>query len=355
MTETYVSAVRAGTAAHFLVESAGAVAAQQPSITTISGSPPQGAVLTISGSNLHAETKQGWDNRFLRIPTSWSFEGASPAADGFVTSMSPARPYDTSVKLLGNQSMKFHTAITNPNCVQGIGQDYANVVVEDSASRNDAWVRFYVRYRRNSNWPNNFQKLVEFLNSGYYFQPDPRSAPSGGNPYAWNAFHDGANHNVSNPSGQFQNNRWYAVELHWQVSPRLYEAWVDGVKIYSGTPTSGASFQIFLFGVINACGTQSWDIEEWIDGLAIGHQRIYPSAVVEVGNSSNYASGTKKLQAVEYISDNQVSFRLDTSGLGAGPYYVWVRNNAQQLSQGYFLTGGQVSGPLAPSNLRIVP
>jgi hypothetical protein len=260
------------------------------------------------------------------------------------------------VKLLGNQSIKFHSQITNPTCVTGVGQDYANLTISDAANRNELWMRTYIRYNRlSAYWPDNFIKMLEPLNSGYYFQPDGRQLSSGENPFRWYILHNGVALTRSNPSGHLVNNRWYAVELHFRASPPVFEAWVDGAPVYSATPTASTQWQLFLFGVINACGSQSWNIDLWMDGLALGSRRIYPSTIVEVGNSSSYSTATRKVQAVETIADDQVKFTLDTSGLGSGPYYVWVRNNAQQLSPAYFLTGGQVSGPAAPTNLRILP
>jgi hypothetical protein len=357
MTRIPVSALSVGAAVAFfaLVGHAQIPTGPLPSISSVTGVTTQGSILTIAGANLHAETMQSWDNRFLRIPDSWSFEGASPAADGY-TLIGTNQSYDSTVSLIGNKSFKFRSAINNPTCTTGVGESYAYAMVEDPASANEAWVWVYARYNRVSpDWPDNYIKMLSFLSSGYLFQPDSRNLSSGTNPYRWVNFHDGANHEVSSPLGALENNRWYAIELHWSVSPRKYEAWVDGVKIYTGTPTSGQTWQIFFFGILNACGSKSWNIEHWEDGLAIGHQRIYPSAFVEVGDGPNYSTANKRSQALESIADNQINFRLNTSGLGSGPLYVWVRNNAQQLSPAYFLTGGQVSGPSAPSNLRILP
>jgi hypothetical protein len=345
----------AATAVFFTIVGQAQVTGPQPSIASVTGSLNQGSTLTIAGANLHAETMQYWDSRNTRLPTAWSFEGSSPTADGYGQG-GPGGRYDSNVKLLGNQSMRFRSAITNPNCTTGIGQDYANLGVDDAANRNEMWVRAYVRYNRlSAYWPNNFIKMLEPLNSGYYFQPDGRQLASGENPFRWYILHNGVSLTRSNPGGNLQNHRWYAVELHFRASPPIFEAWVDGTQVYSATPTYSAAWQLFLFGVINACGTQSWDIEMWVDGLVLGSRRLHPSTMVEVGNSSSYSTATRKVQPLESIADDQVRFRLDTSGLGSGPYYMWVRNNAQQLSPAYFLTGGQISGPVAPTNLRIVP
>ena len=76
--------------------------AQQPSISGVSGSMTQGSLMTITGSSLNAERMQGWDSRFVRIPTAWSFEGSSPTADGYaIPGDNSGGVYDSSVKLLG--------------------------------------------------------------------------------------------------------------------------------------------------------------------------------------------------------------------------------------------------------------
>jgi hypothetical protein len=340
----------------FTVAGHAQVSGLQPVIASISGSTGQGSTLTISGSNLNAETKQGWDSRLIsQFPNAWSFEGASPSGDGYGKG-GPGGSYDPTVGLLGNQSIKFRSAITNPSCTTGIGQDYANLPISDASNRGDIWVRSYFRYNRvSADWPNNYIKFLEPLGSALLLQPNPRGLAANRNFTHWWMARDIGFDSPANPSGEIQNYRWYAIEAHFRASPPLFEAWVDGTQFYSDTPVKVGTWQLFLFGVINACGTKTWDIELWMDGLAVGNQRIYPSALVEVGNGSNYASATRKVQALQSIADDQIEFTLDTSGLGSGPYYVWVRNNAQQLSPAYFLTGGQVSGPVAPTNLRIVP
>jgi hypothetical protein len=252
--------------------------------------------------------------------------------------------------------MRFNSAITNPQCTTGIGQSYANFAVSDPANQREIWTRTYIRYnRRSADWPNNYIKMLEPLGSNFLFQPDPRGLAANRNPTSWYMDIGPTGIYNPNPSGEIQNHRWYAIELHVKASPPLYEAWIDGTKINSLSPQQSGVWNLYLFGVINACGTKSWDIEMWTDGLAFGSQRIYPSAIVEVGNNSNYTSATRRVQSLQSIDDDRIAFTLDTSGLGTGPFYVWVRNNAQQLSPAYFLTGGQISGPTAPSNLRIVP
>jgi hypothetical protein len=338
---------------------ASAQSAQQPSIAGISGSVTQGSLLTISGANLNSETKQGWDGFYSSHPTAWSFEGPSPTSDGF-SGLGPAgTAYDSTVKLLGNQSAKFHIQGATSNCPAGYATDYDAFNLTNLS--HDLWIRTYVRWRANStDWPKVFIKMLRIGNGPGAFHIQPVNGPT--IPSSFYAQYEstssvGQGVWANLPGGQIQNNRWYLVELHVKnSSPTAFTAWIDGTQIFSRTdPLTGPVLETILFGFINLCDTTSaFNLEHWFDGFAIGSSRIHGSAIVEVGNSSNYSTATKKVQALERIADDQIVFKLDTSGLGSGPYYLWVRNNAQQLSAAHFL-GGQSSGPPAPTNLHIVP
>ena len=324
----------------------------QPAISSATGTISQGALITLSGSNLNAESGTNWDGLFTATPTAWSFEGSSPQADGFGAGDGV---YDLSVRLIGNKSIKFHSAVSNPNCARtgGVGQSYNYLNTHTYSS--DYWIRSYVRWNRRTNWPNNYMKMFNALEAHYYMQP---SGAASGNPSSLTFAHDLGSGDGQVPSGAIENNRWYAVEAHWKTtSPRVFEVWMDGVRIYSATPSSsGSNLSTLIFGIINACGSASWDVEFWMDGFTVAGSRVFPSAIVEVGDNPNYASARKNVQALEKLSDNELVFRLNTTNLGAGPYYVWVRNNRQTLSGGIQLGSGQPtsSAPTAPSNLRIV-
>lgn len=62
-----------------------------------------------------------------------------------------------------------------------------------------------------------------------------------------------------------------------------------------------------------------------------------PASLIEVGDSSNYTTAKKVYQEPIYLSESSSQFKLDLTGLGAGPYYVWVTNNSGQISQPYTL------------------
>ena len=325
-----------------------------PAIAGVAGTLTDGSLVTVSGTQLNAERKVGWDQFFVSHPNAWSFEGTDFRADGYTQpGGDPGGVYDSSVRILGNKSVKFHSMVTNPNCT-GAGTGGSSLIIPNNLST-DVWLRTYVRWNRLSNWPTSYTKMLYALGAGYYFQPS--SASPGSNPTSMNATYDGTSHGISVPSGSLANGRWFAVELHWKATaPTAYEVYWDGVLVHQAQPNNGHNdLGSILFGIVNACGTASWDVEHWMDGLALATSRIYPSAIVEVGDNPNYSSARRNIQELTTISDTQVVFKLNTSGLGAGPFYVWVRNNTQAVSGGFPLAGGTtVPAPASPTNVRVI-
>ena len=320
--------------------------AATPAITSATGTPQTGQILQISGTNLNNEAKTNWDPFFTTNANAWSFEGQNPPADGYGhPGEQVTGKYDNTVSILGSQSMKYHlegASVFNPD---GSGQFFASDYIYTQG--NDLWIRSYVRWSLNSgSWPSSHTKMLKVLGqedgttkaSG--IQPVPPDqmlvvhSNMGGNPQYFNI-----------PSGPIEKNRWYALEFHARAgSNPVVEAWLDGVKVFdsaTGPTPPGGVLQWIEFGVINSCCTDAnFSLDHWVDGLTVASTRVFPSAMVEVGNSSNYATATKKTQALQKISDGQISSKLDLTGLGSGPYYLWVTNNRQERSQAYVLGQG---------------
>jgi hypothetical protein len=311
--------------------------------------------LAISGSNLNNEAKANWDNFFVQNPNAWSFEGSSPSADGYGALGPNGGAYDSTVSILGSRSMKFQAQGTSTSLYDQHA-DY-NAINPAGGDANDYWVRAYVRWNlKSGGWPSSHIKMMDIQGSGPQYYLQPQADASGNMPTSMVAVHDGVSSYNGIPSGPVENNRWYAVEVHWKTdsAPYVYDLWIDGVKTYSANPKARGSMNYMLFGLINACCTNSsFSLDHWFDGLAVARSRIYPSAIVEVGNSSNYATATKRTQALEKISDGQIISKLDLTGLGAGPYYLWVTNNRQERSQPYLLIQGGGIILSSPFNLRI--
>lgn len=310
------------------------VAIAAPSISNVTGTVSSGQTLTISGSNLLNENKTNWRSN-ITSGTNYGFEGANLAADtsyatGGDNTTDPV--YDSSVKLMGSHSLKCR--ITGAHS----GTGGASYVATDGLSRGDLYIRFYTKWHSagtTSVWPNGHLKMVDMQGSGgsdqMYFQPDA----DGNLPSYMNVVYEDtpSKNHLYSVNNFYQDNRWYCMEVRWKnTATPNYTAWVDGVQIanISGDLGDLCTMQYILLGMINGADTGSdFDLTEWIDNFALSTSRIYPSTMVEVSNNSTYGSGTVVKQPLTSISDSSVSFVLDTTGLGSGPYYVWVTDNRQ--------------------------
>jgi hypothetical protein len=247
---------------------------------------------------------------------------------------------------MGSKSVKFHAQGFSSGPSDAIGAYNAF-----SSDGNDKWIRAYVRWNLISGgWPAIAIKMLYDL-KGYYYEPS--FSGNGGLPVNMLYKHDAASNQVPIPSGQLQNNRWYEVEVHWKKSsPPKFEAWIDNVQIVNVTPGTADPSLYVLFGMINIQGTQSnFSLDHWIDGLAVGTSRIYPASTIEISNSATYGSGTRVYQQPVYLSDGSVQIKVNLTGLGSGPYYLWITNNSQARSTAYQLTGGAptAAAPLPPT------
>ena len=316
-----------------------------PQISSASGTVSQGNTITISGSNMMDEDKTDWDEFFSDNPDASSFEGTSPSDDGYSAIGPSDGTYVTNVKVLGSQSIKFHVEGASSNCPYDNLTSY-NAINPEGGDTGDLYYRVYARWNtEDDSWPTSHIKMIDCQGSGaqYYFQPANGSV----RPSYMNVAYDSTNHNYAIPSGQLENDRWYAMEVRWKsTSPYAYQAWVDGTEIADDSPTNPGSLNYLLFGVINCCGTtSSFSLDHWMDGLAVSTSRIYPAAIVEIGDSSNYSTATKLHQEPLLISDSSIQVKVDLTDLGSGPYYLWVTNNKQERSSYYQLQTDQATNP----------
>jgi hypothetical protein len=107
-----------------------------------------------------------------------------------------------------------------------------------------------------------------------------------------------------------------------------------------------------MMGIINACGTNAaFDLDHWWDGFAASKSRVGLASMIEIGNSPDYATATRVYQAPQYLSEITSQIKVDLSGLGSGPYYLWVTNNRGERSLPFSLSGSITLPP--PANLRV--
>ena len=326
--------------------------AATPTISNVSGTIANGQTLTIAGTNMVNENKTNWDSYFTTWPNSYGFEGSSALADGYQdlrggSDCIDCGTYDTSVKLMGNKSIQFHTQ----------GSHAANLTsyVAVPFSGNDLWVRFYSCWNlAGGNWPDSHIKMLYDMSGGYYFQPSPTGDTLPMSMQAKGLLPDvNASYDFSIPSGQLQNNRWYLYEVHWKndSSPHVFDAWMDNTKIIAGQGDPASSDLLYLLlGVVNECCSvdPNFSLYEWIDGFAFGSSRIYPSSIIEISgdNGSNW-----KYQPPTSISDTSISITANLPTLTADNYLLRVTNNRQETSSTYNLGGG--GGDTTPPTTNI--
>ena len=309
-----------------------------PTISSVSGTPVSGTSITINGSLLVNEDTSHYDAWFTTHPHASGMEGASPSADGWWDSGLHEGVYVTDVKLTGPQSGKLHLAAT------GSSQD-AGEAFYFTPTLTNYYLRAYLRLHRNSatGWPLNQFKLI-----GQYGSDVKILAPARNEwPTEWNMYYGGSNHWYNNPFGNIVADRWFCVE--WYMSSSAWTVWIDGVQLGSGG--TGATGGWLEFGIFDTDGPSGLSMDAYYDNMATGSARLYPLSTVEIGNSATYATATKRYQAPTLLSDGQVQVTCDLTGLGSGPYYLWVTNNRQQRSAAIPLSA--TSAPAAPSNVVI--
>lgn len=321
--------------------------AATPAISNVSGTIQTGQVLSITGTNMVNEDKSNWNPFFQNNPNASGFEGTSAQADGF----SPPNgvyggTYVTNVKLMGNQSNRFHVA----GSCSSVGSNLVDYLYFGLGGATDIYARTYIRYHTNV-WPGMQMKIFLTVGTSEYV-----IGGEGGFPNSLAQYYDGASHTVYLPGQvQFQQDRWYSLEVHWKASsPAHVTVWLDGTQVHDAVPTSTVGMSYWLFGIVNTCGFSNIDMYHWEDGLALSSTRVYPASKIEISNNATYGAGTLVYQEPVYLSDGSIQIKVNLSGIGSGPYYLWVTNNSQARSTVYPLGG--ISGaavPLPPTLLSV--
>lgn len=313
------------------------------SVSGVTGTVSNGNILTIAGSNLWAQANTNWDPFFKTAHVNASgFEGANPAADGYTVS-GAGQTYDSTVHLFGAKSMKCTDSGAHTSSSQGGSSFYFAPQISLGTGPDDAYWRSYVRWNANE-WPNAVHKFW-WMGGGatpVFLNMSPRggAAPTH---FAYQApgVNGDALKQATNaiPGGAIQNDKWYCVELHVKKagapSP-IIELWVDDVLLDSDVCSSGVSANPGGWGFeVNSNWwdtTAAFNWTQWMDGFIISSTRVGLACKVEIGNSPVYASATKVYQRPTSIANGSVSVECNLTGLGAGPYYMWVTNSIGERS-----------------------
>ena len=332
--------------------------AAAPTISSVTGTVATGQTLTITGTNMVQENTTNWINRF-KTGSQYGFEGTSPLSDNYCDANTAdcGCGYDSTTKLMGSKSIK--CSVSGASSWPGSGY------IEDGdafdLSMNVHYGRTYFRYTNTSGvWPDNAFKLLLIKGSPNVealFQP----YPNGGNQetqFELQTTKGGGNSGtqVSFPNNLMQTNRWYLLEWYYNVNVGTVALWIDKTQtITRSIDTTNQNY--FVFGIVNTFNTPSnFAADVRLDGLTIGNTRINAASAIEMSNNPTYEAGTLKYQEPVYLSDGSVQFKADLTGLGPGPYYLYVTNNGQATSSAYNLSGvggGDTIAPSAPSGLKV--
>ena len=343
-----------------------------PTITSVSGSVQTGQTLTIAGSSMVQENRSNWDPLFTNNPNASGFEGSSLIADGYQSGCRNAT-YDNSVRLMGNQSLRLHDS--GAHTVDTKGGCAFQYIIQASISGNswpaDVYYRVYSRWN-NTSWPDSDHKYWWISGTGSswaFFNFNPHS--DGTAPTQFQVYASGVTAlsgvtwvTGSIPGGPIKNNKWYLFEAHYRQagsSSPVIEAWIDNQLVISAPASSGIGVNRSAWGWesnSNYWTTPSnWVSDQWQDGFAVSSTRIGPASLVEIGNCSSYGSGIKVSQEPLFLSDGSSQIKADLSGLGSGPYFLWVTNNNNERSLPFSLggSGTACSGTTAlpAPNLRV--
>lgn len=325
------------------------VFASTPTITNVTGTVATGQTLTITGTNMMELVTTNWRNTAneASFENDTDFTASNFNDDGWYwntgNSADSKGEYKQDYKIHGNNS----AYLLNDwcSCEGACTSCCGNRLTTYEGNGTEYYVAGYFRYTGER--PSGYMKFFEAQAGGgnQYFQPTGGSSST---ITQW-ILRDNAGSDVysylSCPTITF--GQWNHFEVHWKVtSPRVMQAWINGVSLGSITPTHSNSSSWQEIGIPNLCGLTS---PEWVginmDLIAFSNARIYPASKIEISNHLTYGSGTVNWQVPVLISDTSIQITANLTNLGAGPYYLWVTNNGQTRSASYNLSGGADTDP----------
>lgn len=317
-----------------------------PTVNTITGTVGTGQILTINGANMVQESNANWLNLFKTV---YGFEGSNPSAEGYCSSGTCEGSYDSSIKLSGNKSALFS--------ISGASAPYPNFIENYnsiSLYTQSFFGRAYFRYTNNSGvWPDNALKFIDIQGqpNNIYIQP----VGSVTAPNQFRVVDNGNSYYGAIPGGAIKSDRWYLLEWQYSNSTSSVKVWIDNQLIITA-PLTSTTQNFFAYGIVNAFSTPSnFALSLRMDNMALSSTRVYPSSLIEISNSATYGQGIVKYQEPVVLSDGSIQIKADLTGLGTGPYYLFITNNGQTRSAAYNLSSGSTgtTALVAPANLTV--
>lgn len=339
--------------------------ATTPTINDATGTVATGQTLTISGTTMVDELSTNWISRF-KTADQYGFEGSSDEADGYGDAGISDGVYDTSIKLSGNQSIRWTAAGISTDFFHSPGYHQPQNVF--GLNMQDFYFRGYVRYHSlDGIWygeigPSDGSDLKMFLaagsggNGNVFWQPITNA--NGTIPSAIAIIEDepSVGNQLYSYAMIWKEDAWHCIEGRYSQTNHTVSLWVDGVLMGTRTNLNSSTQNFWYMGQITGWSTPvNFQLDMYVDNLAMSTSRVYPSSVIEISNSSTYGAGIVKYQYPTYLSDGMVQITTDLAGLGVGPYYLWVTNNRQERSAAFNLSGSaDAASPSAPSGLAVL-
>lgn len=275
-----------------------------------------------------------WDPAQTESQT--SFEGASFAADNWVADIGTQ---DSAISLFGSKSLKNSYSGAHSGPDGHIARYYPSAATLSPPY----WVRVYLRSDTTTlgdgSWPDTYSKIISHYQFGVnalFLDWTPGAPPTSCTVI------DSTNHPTS--SFVFVEKRWHCVEerIPSAGSPQCL-VYFDGALIFDDSsvftpPTSAA--EGLEFDTNRGSTGAGYFQQTWHDGVVLSSTRVGLASRVEISNNSTHGAGTLVYQLPEKLSDTSNQVNCDLTGLGAGPYYLFVTNNRGETSAAFNLSGG---------------
>lgn len=318
-----------------------------PTVSNVSGTIATGQTLTITGTNMVNLNTTNWLAALTNNQGSFetAFAAADlPNADGWVMADgSPTQTRTSAIKLFDANSYLSHHAGAE-------AANHTSMFYNSSfaATSPPLYVGLYVRMDLSGgdgSYPDNYRKII-----GFYGGTPANRAFVDWNGNAGSAFTqikitnavDGTAYGAI-PGGVFLQNRWWWVEAKVPSgAPNNHQVWLNNSEVINvnWTVSPDGTAADLEFDINHCCTGAGYDCNNYMDGLVVSTARILPASVIEIGNNSDYATATKVYQFPELLSNTSNQCICDLTGLGAGPYWMWVTNNLNERSAAFSLSGG---------------
>ena len=320
-----------------------------PTISNVSGTVGTGNTLTISGANLYDPDTTDWD----LTKAESEFNGASFGAMNWSADGSPT--LETSGGLIGSKMHHWNPSGARVFPAQHVGRVWKTDASIDGPIYMRGCFKFDTSTDGDGSWPDTYHKLIAHYSYSTgdtnWVNLDATDA-GGSKPTRLIVLDDSSNYPSS--AVTIIENQWHIVEVKfpWGADLNL-KVWWDNVLVFDDDVNDSSDDNASSIEIHENQGDTGagYDAHYYTDGLVISASRVYSPAVVEIGNSSDYATATKVYQPLESIESDSTEIQVNCDVDGITPTHLWVTNGQNQRSIAYDLSGGANVAPSAGSIL----